>query len=100
MSKPDVFLLVAGERWPLTVPFEGCAHAVAKDRACPACGALDAFGVVGKGRRISADDRAWEADGFATCCGAPVGLIRHEPSTIFGVREDAEVLLHGRARVY
>jgi len=43
--------------------------------------------------------RAYEADGYTACCGAYLGIIRVEPSTIFGLRED-EAVLYGRVRVY
>lgn len=78
-------------------PYSGADHGIA-DGACPHCGA-EPFKVAGSNMHPSADDRAWEADGKALCCGASVGVIRAEPDTLFGVRED-EAVLHGRARVY
>jgi hypothetical protein len=81
----------------VSVPFDGADHAIAEG-ACIACGAA-AFKIGGSGRRASADDRAWESDGYALCCRAPVGLIRVEMNTLFGVRED-EAVLRGRCRVY
>jgi len=65
---------------------------------CPLCG-VTPLRVQGTGKRPSADDRAYEADGIAVCCSQPVGLIRAEVSTLFGVREDRAVLV-GRCRVY
>lgn len=76
---------------------EGAKHAVA-DCVCPRCG-VEPLCVSGRAMRPSDDDQAWEADGHCIACREHVGLIRHEPDTLFGVRED-ETVLHGRARVY
>lgn len=65
---------------------------------CPLCKASP-WRVAGRNRRIADDDRAYEADGFCVDCGAAVGLIRAEASTLFGLHED-EAVLHGRPRVY
>lgn len=78
-------------------PSPDASYAVV-DGACPHCKATP-FKIQGGGMRPSADDRAWEADGVAVCCSLPVGLIRAETNTIFGVREDQAVLA-GRCRVY
>lgn len=100
MSKPAMWLLPrgGGARVKLTLPYPDADHALAQGMECE-CGAEGELGVQGSGRRPSDDDRAWEADGYAACCKRPVGLIRIEPSTLFGVREDQAVLC-GRARVY
>lgn len=66
---------------------------------CPHC-AAEPFAIAGTGRRIAADDRAYEADGVCVACRQPVGLIRAEVNTLFGLHEDEAVLCHGRARVY
>lgn len=97
-----MFLIAAGSRMsttkqPLRLPHEAADHAICY-APCPKC-SLQPFGVAGSGRRASADDRAWEADGYCTACKAHVGTIRVEPDTLFGVRED-ESVLHGRCRVY
>lgn len=68
-------------------------------RACPGCGAAAPLRLTGKNPYLSKDDRALEAPAFAACCGAEVGLLRAEPETLFGVREDHAVL-EGRPRVY
>jgi len=69
---------------------------------CPRCGRKphpeQGVHVQGRGRRI-ADHDVYEADGYAYCCGAALGLIRARVSTIFGLEEDERVL-YGRARVY
>lgn len=66
-------------------------------RDCAGCGL--AMRVRGQGRRVSGDDRSYEADGVCVYCGAAAGLIRVTVPTLFGVRED-EAVLHGRSRVY
>lgn len=81
----------------VTLPAPGADHAVAEG-CCPSCKTAD-FKIAGKGQRPSADDRAHEADGVCLACRKSVGLIRAEPDTLFGVRED-EAVLHGRPRVY
>lgn len=97
-STAKIFLLREGEaRRVCRLPHEGADHALV-DGSCPLCGAAP-WAVQGCGRRPSADDRAWEADGVSTCCSKPVGVIRAESNTLFGVREDAAVL-GGRCRVY
>jgi hypothetical protein len=68
------------------------------DGECPHC-AVAPLKVYGAGRRVSADDRAYEADSVSLCCFKFVGVIRLETNTLFGVRED-EAVLRGRCRVY
>ena len=70
---------------------------------CPRCGYKPhperGVRVQGKGKRITGHD-VYEADGYAACCGQPLGTIRAVVSTVFGVEEDERVLYHGRCRVY
>jgi len=98
----DIYITIDGTRHDLENPFQGADHATVQGdlKQCPKCQAHDTFGIQGKGMHIAPDDRGYEADGHATCCGAYLGIIRAEPSTIFGLREDEAVLLRGRARVY
>lgn len=77
---------------------ETTEHYAFVEGACPACGA-EPLRVRGHGRRISTDDRAYEANGVALCCDTFVGTIRADVSTIFGLHED-EAMLYGRPRVY
>lgn len=70
-----------------------------KLEACPQCG-CKAFMVRGVNIRASADDKAWEFDAVTKCCAVKVGTLRHELSTIFGAKEDLEMLMFSRARVY
>lgn len=91
------FLVIDGVRHTIKTPFDGADHALATI-PCPHCG-VAAMGVQGSGMRPSEDDRAWEADGHCASCKKRVGLIRAEPDTLFGVREDRAVL-NGRCRVY
>ena len=39
-------------------------------------------------------------NGYAVCCGDPVGYVYAQRQTIFGLEEDRDVLQFGRARVY
>lgn len=89
-----IYLVSGSERLRVT---EHGAYGVVEG-VCPKCGAAP-LKVQGTGRRPSADDRAWEADAVAVCCGAYVGTLRAEVNTLFGVREDRAVL-EGRCRVY
>lgn len=66
--------------------------------ACPHC--AEPLRARGNGKRIASDDRAYEADAHCVACGSPVGLMRVEMSTLFGLQEDERVLLAGRCRVY
>lgn len=93
----NVWLLFEGERYRIDVSELGAPSAKV-DRACPHCGAAE-FLVSGTGKYPSQDDRAWEADAVSRCCDKPVGIIRAEVDTLFGVREDRAVL-EGRCRVY
>lgn len=115
-----------GTRRPCREPFEGADHALAEgscpycgEGGCTFCGAKDcdarggayrcdpskgkrftgAFKVAGKGRRPSADDRAWEADAGCLACRAHLGTLRVEANTLFGVREDERALRSG-VRIY
>ena len=97
MSALRCWLIRDGKRTKCAPPYETADHAVV-DGACPECGA-DPFKIAGKNNHITADDRAWEADGYCLGCMKPVGLIRFEPETLFGIHEDLAVL-HGRPRVY
>lgn len=72
-------------------------HAVV-DGACPHCKATP-LKVAGHGRRISSDDRAYEADGSCVACVVFVGVIRAETNTLFGLREDEAVSRLG-VRIY
>jgi hypothetical protein len=91
------FLIYEGKRIACKTPFVGADHAVV-DGACPLCKATP-FKIAGTGRRPSADDLAWEADAVACCCDQPVGIVRAEPNTLFGVREDARIAQMG-VRIY
>jgi len=89
-----VFLIHDGARAPLRVVNESWAES---DAACPAC-ARTPLRVRGDGKRMSDDDRAYEANAVCYDCGVFVGVIRAEVDTMFGVREDQAIGL--RARVY
>ena len=92
-----IFLIYESKRIRCTAPFAGADHAVAAG-ACPLCKS-EPFKVAGTGRRPSADDLAWEADAIAYCCDQPVGVLRVETGTLFGVREDECVSRLG-VRIY
>lgn len=91
-----IFLFLNGNRYHAAPPYKDADHAVV-ETVCPHC--TKPLRVQGGGMRPSADDRAWEADARSVCCGKPVGVIRAETGTLFGVREDQAVLA-GRCRVY
>lgn len=93
----EVWLIRDGERRVAAPPFNGADHAVVKG-ACPHCTAMP-FKVAGTGRRPSTDDQAYEADAVALCCRTPVGILRAEVNTLFGVREDEAVSRLG-IRIY
>ena len=84
-----VFLLRHDEPRRVITPHSD--YGVVHDVVCPSCKALE-LRVQGAGRRVSDDDRAWEADAFSVCCNQRVGTIRAETNTLFGVREDQRVL--------
>ena len=92
-----MFLLADAGKRKMREPFPGADHAVV-DGACPLCGD-DPFKVGGSGRRPSKDDRAWESDGYCMACRGCVGVLRVEPNTLFGVREDEAVSRLG-CRIY
>ena len=79
-------------------PVPNADHAVVVDTLCPGCGVAP-FKVAGTGRRIAANDRAYEADAVALCCDRSVGTLRVEIDTLFGLREDEAVLRMG-VRIY
>lgn len=87
-----VNLIYDERRYPLT-PADDHAT-VDGPGGCPKCGAHP-LRVQGTGRRIAADDRAYEADAVAMCCSQPCGIIRAEVSTLFGLREDEAVFRSG-----
>jgi hypothetical protein len=66
--------------------------------ACPHC-IVEPFRVAGSGGHISADDRAYEADGGCIACGVAVGVLRAETGTLFGLREDEAIARLG-IRIY
>jgi len=92
-----LFLVLDGKRVPIKTPFLGADHAEGQC-GCPLCSSAP-IKVAGTGRRFSADDRAHEADAVCCACGQHVGIIRAEPNTLFGVREDAAVAKMG-VRIY
>jgi hypothetical protein len=95
---PTSITLINGADVRPVIPSEDGKAATAEG-PCPCCG-VKPFALAGAGMRIADDDRAYEADGQCVACGKPVGIIRAEVDTLFGLREDQAVLTHGRARVY
>lgn len=79
-------------------PYPGADHGVVQGRPCVGC--LRApFKVAGANKRISSDDRAYEADAVSVCCNCHVGILRAETSTLFGLREDEAIARLG-VRIY
>jgi len=93
-----LYLLHADKRIKCVVPPDGAKH-VTVPGACPLCGS-EMFLVRGEHKHIAPDDRAYEADAIAECCGSAVGRLRLETDTLFGLEEDEAMLVHGRPRVY
>src|SRR5688572_27063226 len=86
------------------LPHPDASHVLAKPvgpwaARCPLCQFPGPVALAGRGQRDSADGRAYECDASTLCCRRPVGVLRAEPDTLFGVAEDRAVLA-GRARVY
>lgn len=92
-----LYLVRDGVRTSISTSFLGADHALLAE-PCPECGSKPVK-IAGTGKRPSKDDRAWEADARAICCGAHMGIIRAEPNTLFGVREDEAVSRLG-VRIY
>lgn len=89
------------ERRTCVEPYANADHVLCEG-PCPCCGCAGPFKLAGRPGSMHAtpDDRAFEACGACVTCGATVGTLRVEPSTLFGVTEDAAVLGSGRYRVY
>jgi hypothetical protein len=86
-------LLVSDGRRRCRLDAPDADHAVADGR-CPSCH-TEPFRVQGTGRRIAADDRAYEADAVCLACTQTVGTLRVEVNTLFGLREDEAVFRSG-----
>ena len=97
-EKTKLYLSIDGKRLLLPLPEQGADHCMAPI-FCPACKKPGPLKVQGTRKRIAEDDRAYESDGVAVCCGVYVGVLRLEVPTLFGLREDNAVL-NGRCRVY
>ena len=76
------------------------SQAATFDVPCPHCGVRP---LRARGRGIHAREHAayvaYVADADCVVCSKPVGVLRVEVSTIFGIDEDERVL-NGRCRVY
>ncbi len=92
MSHPKITLLRDRDNRKITA--EPQNHFGTASGACPECGIVP-FEVQGHGRRIAKDDRAYEADASCCKCNKHVGTIRHEVSTLFGLREDEAIARMG-----
>lgn len=87
-----------GQVLQVVPPYPDADHGIVLGRSCVGC-LKTPFKVAGSGKRISADDRAYEADAIALCCGGYVGVLRAETSTLFGLREDEAIARLG-VRIY
>jgi hypothetical protein len=83
----------------MIAPIQDCGTVGRANIACPACGATP-LDVTGPARKIAEDDRAYEATAITECCKVSIGIIRAEPATLFGVREDEATLTFARCRIY
>jgi hypothetical protein len=88
-----IYLVASEGRRRCRVDSADADHAIA-DGCCPTCHAVP-FRVQGTGRRIAADDRAYEADAVCLACTQIVGTLRVEVNTLFGLREDEAVFRSG-----
>jgi hypothetical protein len=68
------------------------------DGACPGCKS-EPFEVQGSNLRFH-DNQTYVANGRCRQCGDAVGYLFAEADTLFGLEEDRNVLIMGRARVY
>jgi hypothetical protein len=93
----EIKLITSSGRRRCRVVSPDANHAIAPGQ-CPACYA-EPFRVQGTGKRIAADDRAYEADGVCMACSQSVGTLRVEVNTLFGLREDEAVFRSG-VKVY
>lgn len=84
-----------GKRWPAERPYEEAGH-VLTEMVCQECG--EAAKVSGRDCHIKNHD-TYVAQGYCAC-GAGVGMLHCQLSTIFGLEEDEAVTKYGRARVY
>jgi hypothetical protein len=91
------WLVVGGDRLAITIHDTGPSPHGEVACECHACGSYPLM-VQGHSMKV-VEDRAYEATGIGVCCGAVAGVIRAEPSTLFGLEEDRAVL-GGRCRVY
>lgn len=97
--KPKVTLTVPGESKARKVYVESKdAPTAVVEGECPVCKA-ETLSVRGCNRRISQDDRAYEADAHCVSCTAPVGVLRQETNTLFGLHED-EAMAQSGVRIY
>ncbi len=88
-----IYLLTSDGRCRCRLQSPNADHATAEGR-CPTCSA-EPFRVRGTGKRIAADDRAYEADAVCLACTQIVGTLRVEVNTLFGLREDEAVFRSG-----
>lgn len=92
VSRP-IHLLTTDGRRGCRLDSADADHAIANG-CCPSC-STEPFRVQGTGRRIAADDRAYEADAVCLACTKIVGTLRVEVNTLFGVHEDEAVFRSG-----
>jgi len=88
-----VRLVTSSERRRCRLLSPDANDATAEGR-CPTCSA-EPFRVQGTGRRIAADDHAYEADAVCLACSQIVGTLRVDANTLFGLREDEAVFQSG-----
>jgi len=86
---------IDGKRHRARLPHEHATYVVI-DVKCAGCGCEPMY-VSGSTQHVESHD-TYAARAYCAC-GKPVGTIRAQMSTIFGIEEDARVL-SGRCRVY
>lgn len=68
--------------------------------ACPGCGVTPFLLHASSPHIATGKPDTLQGNGYAKCCGDPVGYVYAKKSTLFGLEEDRAILEFGRARIY
>ena len=86
-----------GETFVADLPYRGAGYVTVEVGAACECGSVS---LRGNGLEVDESDYHREENAVCAECLKVRGRIHVELSTIFGIEEDARVLIHGRPRVY